>query len=558
MPIASPPVTYKLERPGCSGIACGPYLSIRDPLNLEREFERGSTGAVCVRGIPTFTGYETIADRNVPLDTSAFSSEGWFDSGDCGFMDEDGYLFINGRSKEIINRGGEVISPFEIEEAILVVAKDRVKMTIAFSVEHDVLQEAIGVVIVPQPDVPCVSLAELQDLLKEQLHPSKWPFLIVYMDDLPKNQAGKPLRIKLAQRLELGMLNDSIPALKRHYEAVAPDKNVPLSTPIPCSHVTFDMDETRGVFSSIDGVNEALIRLEDDGGISAFVYAESEDISAESIKASAKKILPGYGVPSSIYIFREPLPKDSHGEHDFHAMEETIKSQNAMKMSARALLVRDIVSDLLNKDAALISGDSDFFLLGGNSLLLGRLSYAIRKETGASLKVSDLFTNSTINGLAAIIDKETSKFMAEASDRTDKEKEGGQAYDDLPLFGEAWQGGSGPGRSQTHPISLLVQAIPLLFFYPTKAAWNCKFVRLDARLVSESVSRDLYPRIFGLRYGLSRRQLLDACYGSRHSYHHRSSFLSDHLPYRSHRLQVDCHRQVQAWPVQNVRFSRAL
>ncbi|KAJ3556940.1 hypothetical protein NM688_g1746 [Phlebia brevispora] len=193
MPIASPPVSYKLERPGCSGIACGPYLSIRDPLNLERELPRGQTGAVSVRGIPTFTGYEKIADRAVPLDTSAFSSEGWFDSGDCGFMDEDGYLFITGRSKEIINRGGEVISPFEIEEAVLIVAKDRVKMTIAFSVEHDVLQEAIGVVLVPQTDAPRVSLAELQDLLKEQLHPSKWPFLIIYMDDLPKNQAGKPL-----------------------------------------------------------------------------------------------------------------------------------------------------------------------------------------------------------------------------------------------------------------------------------------------------------------------------------------------------------------------------
>jgi len=90
MPIASPPVTYQLDRPGCSGIACGPYLSIRDPRDLEHELPCGQTGAVSVRGLPTFQGYEVSPDLSVPLDTSAFSSEGWFDSGDVGYMDSDG------------------------------------------------------------------------------------------------------------------------------------------------------------------------------------------------------------------------------------------------------------------------------------------------------------------------------------------------------------------------------------------------------------------------------------------------------------------------------------
>ena len=74
MPISTPPVTYQLERPGCSGIACGPYLSIRDPSNLERELPAQATGAVCVRGLPTFQGYEVDSDQSVPLDTSAFTS----------------------------------------------------------------------------------------------------------------------------------------------------------------------------------------------------------------------------------------------------------------------------------------------------------------------------------------------------------------------------------------------------------------------------------------------------------------------------------------------------
>lgn len=94
MPIASPPQDYRLERPGCSGIACGPEVSIRDPSNIERELPQGQTGAIAVRGFPTFSGYEVSSDRSVPLDTSCFSPEGWFNTGDMGYMDNEGYVPI--------------------------------------------------------------------------------------------------------------------------------------------------------------------------------------------------------------------------------------------------------------------------------------------------------------------------------------------------------------------------------------------------------------------------------------------------------------------------------
>jgi non-ribosomal peptide synthetase component E (peptide arylation enzyme) len=90
MPIATPPTDYQLDRLGCSGIACGPYLSIRAPGDIEREVPSGVTGSICVRGPPTFEGYEVSSDLGISLDTSMFSQEGWFDSGDMGYMDEDG------------------------------------------------------------------------------------------------------------------------------------------------------------------------------------------------------------------------------------------------------------------------------------------------------------------------------------------------------------------------------------------------------------------------------------------------------------------------------------
>lgn len=501
MPIASPLITYQLERPGCSGIACGPHLSVRDQLDITKELERGKTGAVCVRGLPTFSGYEL---ENGELDTSVFTKDGWFDSGDCGHMDEDGYLYITGRSKEIINKGGEVVSPFEVEEAITQACKGRVKQTLAFSVEHKVLQETIGVVIVPEAGQPRIGLVELQNSLRSYLHPSKWPFVMVYMDDLPKNQAGKPLRIKLGSRLGITSMSDDVPALDRHFEAKAPSKDVPLSRPIPCSRVTVDSRAVQRACYRIPGVLDAAVSQQRDRSLMAYIQvSEDAEFEAADIDRALGQILHGYAVPNPLHVFRQPLIKRD-GDYDFAAMETIVREQNAASMSQTSILVSTIIGNLLDLDPGSITDESDFFLLGGNSLLLGRLIFMIRKETDVSLEVSSLFVNSTVSKIAALIDEQRNAGSSEEQDFYQIDEKGAGLYSSANLAHNyddsdpAFSSHGNKPRSQTHPLVIFVQAIPFLFFYPLKAAWTWTIILHGLAFFAFYIEDSFWQRIGAL------------------------------------------------------------
>ncbi|KAJ6635928.1 putative CoA ligase CCL9, partial [Pseudolycoriella hygida] len=167
MPICAPPIDYGLQLEGTSGRVAGPELAIAIDGNIT--FQDNIVGHILVRGGPCFEGYEDV-DNSL-----TFDADGFFDTGDMGYM-KDGFIYITCRSKEVINRGGEILSPLEIENVI--VTHPRVAQVMAFSVPHQTLQEAVGCVIVPhdpntRPDIPC-----LRTFLEKKLHPSKHPELL--------------------------------------------------------------------------------------------------------------------------------------------------------------------------------------------------------------------------------------------------------------------------------------------------------------------------------------------------------------------------------------------
>ena len=181
------------RKAGFVGCAAGPKVAIMSPTG--KILKAGKVGEVVTRGPNVTKGYE-----NNPQANEAAFAHGWFHTGDQGYMDEDGYLKITGRLKEIINRGGEKISPAEIDAALL--DHPAVQQALAFAVPHDKLGEDVAAVIVLK-DGATVSERELQDFVNQKLAAFKVPSKIYALSEIPKGATGKLQRIGLAEKLGL-------------------------------------------------------------------------------------------------------------------------------------------------------------------------------------------------------------------------------------------------------------------------------------------------------------------------------------------------------------------
>ena len=152
-------------------------------------------GEVCIRGDNVTPGYE----NNTAANESSFTN-GWFRTGDQGYLDEDGYLKITGRLKEIINRGGEKISPLEVDNILM--EHPDIQQVVTFAVEDRMLGEEIGAAVVLR-DGAEMDAAGLRSYAETHLAKFKIPKHVCFLDEIPKGATGKLQRIGLAAKLGL-------------------------------------------------------------------------------------------------------------------------------------------------------------------------------------------------------------------------------------------------------------------------------------------------------------------------------------------------------------------
>ena len=190
--ILSNPLPPGARKIGSPGVAVGNEVIIGD--KQQRELPRGQEGEVLVRGPNVLAGY--LDDPKATAE--AITPDGWLRTGDLGKMDSDGYVFITGRLKELIIKGGENIAPREIDDALY--AHPAVVEAAAFGKPCDRYGQTVeaGVVLSGKADI---GEADLLAFCADRLGPFKCPDHIHILDDLPKGASGKIMRRKVAEMI---------------------------------------------------------------------------------------------------------------------------------------------------------------------------------------------------------------------------------------------------------------------------------------------------------------------------------------------------------------------
>ncbi len=176
------------RKPGSVGKAVGCKITVLDDKGHE-VVDPGTIGELAVTGSNITPGY-------INIKTSPFGEYGLL-TGDLGYKDKDGFIFIIGRLKEIVNRGGEKISPAEIDQYIL--EHKAVESVACFGISHESLGEILAAAIVKQPDAQLTD-TKLREYLQLRLVNHKVPDHFVFIDRIPRTLTGKPQRQLLAQQ----------------------------------------------------------------------------------------------------------------------------------------------------------------------------------------------------------------------------------------------------------------------------------------------------------------------------------------------------------------------
>jgi acyl-CoA synthetase (AMP-forming)/AMP-acid ligase II len=191
--MASNPLPPRARKPGSVGPAAGPEIAVM--AEDGGIMPAGATGEIVIRGPNVTAGYENNPDAN----RTAFA-HGWFHTGDQGTMDDEGYVRVTGRLKEIINRGGEKISPLEVDEILM--DHPAIAQVVTFATPHDKLGEEVAAAVVLREGSEANEQA-IRDFAASRLADFKVPRRVIILDEIPKGATGKLQRIGLAAKLGL-------------------------------------------------------------------------------------------------------------------------------------------------------------------------------------------------------------------------------------------------------------------------------------------------------------------------------------------------------------------
>eukprot|EP00462_Mataza_sp_D1_P022772 CAMPEP_0175134990 /NCGR_PEP_ID=MMETSP0087-20121206/8473_1 /TAXON_ID=136419 /ORGANISM="Unknown Unknown, Strain D1" /LENGTH=1756 /DNA_ID=CAMNT_0016417589 /DNA_START=57 /DNA_END=5323 /DNA_ORIENTATION=- len=462
MPITAPPHDYQLDRPGTSGRPIGPKVRILD--NDGQQVPDGTTGNICLRGCPLMHGYEGNEEAN----KENFFPGGWFNTGDLGHLEDD-FIYISGRNKEVIKRGGETLSPFEIEEVF--VKHPLFSQVMCFAAPHEMLVETVGLCVVMKNDDCRVSLASVLTYCKQELHPSKWPQCLVFMQDLPKTMGtNKVQRIKFATRTKMEPISDSQLQIDRTFEADCPPKGAPLSQEIPMKTVSVEYKETELLAETCPDVTQACFKRSKDEIIA---YVTPPTVDASELITYLSSRAHHYTVPSKV-VQVESIPRAADGTVDFKQLEADARANNQSAKPENQLesKLQSLWADVLDCEEADIATDVDFFDTGGNSLLAGKLASLVRTTFNVPFGVTAVFAHRTIADMAKLVGQNSKMAASKTPQRkssvsvvTGKMKRASK----FAANNEKVESGDAPAPANSSNICVLsVQALPMILYYPLR------------------------------------------------------------------------------------------
>ncbi len=376
--VASNPLPPLARKPGSVGLPAGPEVIILD--SAGSPVRRGDVGEVAVRGPGVMAGY-----LDNPLANASAFSDGWFRTGDLGRFDDDGYLFLQGRLKEVINRGGEKVNPFVVDRALL--EHPGVSRAATFAVAHPTLGEDVACAVVPRStDAP--SEAELRSFLFDRLSAHEVPSRLLVVSDIPSGPTGKVQR-----RLLAAALSDQ---LQEPY--VAPRDSLE---------------------RTLAGLWEQMLDLPRVGINDNFFSLGGDSLQGTRLTARIRAILGVELAPGT--LFRSPTISDL-AQHIRPCLDPSAATRPAASSAEQGSLPRTppasapvirrapLEQELAALAAAVLNlpglGVDDNLLVGGaESLELGQLLIRVQQVYGVTISLRAFFQAPTIAGLAKLIEQ---------------------------------------------------------------------------------------------------------------------------------------------------------